>query len=217
MNDHLTDITMILDRSGSMGHIADDVLGGVNEFIRKQKAAEGRALFTLVQFDTEAPHEVIHDAVDVQQVGTLTDYHPRSGTPLLDAVGTGIVRTGKRLAAMDEAQRPAQVVFVVVTDGAENSSTDFSADQVRAMIKEQETKYNWQFVFLAADATAFASAGSYGFSAGKSGRVGKDGQSIRHAMAVSSSNVSRYRKSKAAADLDFDADERVQMSGESPR
>ena len=214
MNDKLTDITMILDRSGSMDTIADDVVGGVNDFIGQQRLAEGQARFTLIQFDTQDPHEVVHDAVDIQQVPGLTGYRPRSGTPLLDAVGTGIVRTGKRLAAMPEADRPGQVVFVIVTDGAENSSTDFTLEKVRTMISEQESKYNWQFIFLAADAQAFSEAASYGFNADRSGQVAKDGQSIRASMNISSRKIAMYRQSNSLADLDFNDDDRATLSGE---
>ena len=214
MNDHLTDITLILDRSGSMATIAEDVVGGVNEFIKQQKEAEGDAQFTLVQFDTQDPFEVVYGAVDIQKVEPLEGYHPRAGTPLLDAVGTGIVATGERLAAMPEADRPARVVFVIVTDGAENSSREYTADRVRAMIKEQEVKYKWQFVFLAADAAAFAEADRYGFSADNSARVGKTGRGINDALRRSSAKLAMYRKTGAAAFMSYSAEDRAEMQTE---
>ena len=214
MNDHLTDITLILDRSGSMGSIADDVVGGVNEFITQQQAAEGDARFTLVQFDTQDPFEVVYRAVDIRKVDPLKDFNPRAGTPLLDAVGTGIVTTGERLAAMPEAERPARVVFVIVTDGAENSSREYTADRVRAMIQEQQETYGWQFVFLAADAAAFAEAGRYGFSADTSARTGKTGRGIKDALSRSSRKLAMYRKSSDAADLSYSVADRAEMQEE---
>ncbi len=217
MNDHLTDITMILDRTGSMASIADDVVGGVNDFIRQQKKAPGDARFTLVQFDAQDPYEVIHDAVDIRDAGPLTGYNPRAATPLLDAVGTGIVRTGERLAAMPEADRPGRVVFVIVTDGEENSSVEYTRDRVKAMIETQETQYAWQFVFLAADAAAFAQAGGMGFSADKSSRVGKTGRGIKAAMSVSSAKLAKFRASFDADDLSYTAADRAEAQVEVDR
>jgi len=119
MNNNLTDITLVVDRSGSMEAIRADAEGGVNTFLTDQAAQPGEALVTLVQFDTH--YEFVHRGVPVKQVPRY-QLVPRGGTALLDAVGRAINETGERLSKMAEADRPGLVVFVVMTDGEENSS-----------------------------------------------------------------------------------------------
>ena len=122
MRTDLTDITMVIDRSGSMQSIRSDAEGGINSFIEQQKQEPGEANVTLVQFD--ADYEFVHSGVPIRQVPAFK-LVPRGSTALLDAVGRAINETGARLAAMDEVQRPGLVVFVIVTDGEENSSREF--------------------------------------------------------------------------------------------
>lgn len=169
MNDDLTDITLLLDRSGSMETVRDDVVGGVNAFIEEQKKAQGDAVFSLVQYDSVDPQEVVINACHIQQVGPLTeeDYTPRSGTPLRDAMGHCIASTGERLKAVDESARPGKVVFVVFTDGCENSSVSFSQKQLKEIVRRQQDVYSWQFVFLGADIDAFAQAEALGGQRGR--------------------------------------------------
>ena len=161
MRTDLTDITMVIDRSGSMQSIRTDAEGGINSFIEQQKQEPGETLLTLVQFDTD--YEFVHSGVPVQQIPVFT-LVPRGSTALLDAVGRAINETGARLAAMEEAQRPGLVVFVIVTDGAENSSREFTRDQIRTMVEHQQSTYKWQFTFLAANQDAFAAGGSMGIA-----------------------------------------------------
>ena len=119
MRTDLTDITMVIDRSGSMQSIQSDAQGGINSFIQQQKQEPGETLLTLVQFNTD--YEFVHSGVAVKHV---PEFHlkPTGSTALLDAVGRTINEAGTRLAATDEFQRPGLVVFVIVTDGQENSS-----------------------------------------------------------------------------------------------
>jgi len=171
MRSDLTDITLVIDRSGSMEEIRSDAEGGINAFIREQARQSGEALLTLVQFDDEA--EFVHRGIPIKRV---RDYKlvPRGSTALLDAVGQAINETGSRLAKMPEADRPGLVVFVIVTDGEENSSKEFSKARVKAMIQRQQTKYNWQFTFLGADQDAFAEAGGMGIAAAGTANFAKD-------------------------------------------
>ena len=131
------DITVVLDRSGSMEAVADDTIGGFNHFVKDQREEAGSACLTLVQFDTE--YEFVHRALPIAEVPRLTrqTFRPRGGTALLDALGRSINETGARLAAMPEAERPGRVVFVVLTDGEENSSREFHAAKVGQMIAHQ--------------------------------------------------------------------------------
>ena len=162
MRSDLTDITLVIDRSGSMEEIRSDAEGGVNAFIRAQAQQPGDAFLTLVQFDDE--YEFVHRGVPIKEVPPYR-LVPRSGTALLDAVGRAINETGDRLARMPEADRPGLVVFVIVTDGKENSSHEFTKAQIKAMIDRQQTTYNWHFTFLGADQDAFAEAGGMGIAA----------------------------------------------------
>ena len=138
-----------------------DAEGGINSFIEQQKQEPGEANVTLVQFDTE--YEFVHSGVPIRQVPAFK-LVPRGSTALLDAVGRAINETGARLAAMDESQRPGLVVFVIVTDGEENSSREFTRDQIRKMVEHQQSAYKWQFTFLAANQDAFAAGGSMGIA-----------------------------------------------------
>jgi hypothetical protein len=208
MRSDLTDITVMIDRSGSMASMKKDAEGGVNSFVDEQKKQAGEALFTLVQFDTE--YEFVHKAIPIKDVGGFT-LNPRGGTALLDAVGRSISETGQRLAAMPEDQRPALVVFVILTDGQENSSKEFSQPQIKEMIKTQSESYKWQFVFLGANQDSFASAGGIGIV----GNMAANYTSANTAFTATSSNVSRSRcmvKNGLMPDMTYSAEQRKQMT-----
>jgi Mg-chelatase subunit ChlD len=162
MRKDLVEIVMVVDRSGSMMDCCADAEGGINAFITEQKAVEGDANFTLVQFDTE--YEFVHVGTPIKKVPQYV-LRPRGYTALLDAVGRAISETGERLAKMDESERPATVIVVIVTDGEENSSKEFTLEKVREMITHQRENYSWHFNFLGADDTAFAQASQMGISA----------------------------------------------------
>ena len=157
-----TDISIVLDRSGSMASVRDDTIGGYNTFLSEQKAILGPCTLTLVQFDTE--YECIYKAVPVQSVTPLDTqtFIPRGGTALLDAIGRTVLETGARLSAMPENDRPGKVLFVILTDGEENSSHEFTIDRIHDMIKHQREVYKWQFVFLGANQDAIATGTSMG-------------------------------------------------------
>ena len=116
-------------------------------------------------FDHE--YEVLHDHVALGEVAPLTDkeYFARGSTALLDAVGRTIDSVGARLAAAPEEERPEHVVFVITTDGRENSSREYTAQRVREMVEHQQQKYSWQFVFLGANMDAVSEARNLGISA----------------------------------------------------
>jgi hypothetical protein len=163
MRQDYTECVIVLDRSGSMASIAGDVEGGFNQFIADQKLVPGELKVTLVQFDSL--YEIVHNGVSVHDVGKL-NFVPRGCTCLLDAVGRAIVETGKRLADMAEHERPHKVLFMVITDGYENSSTEFTKEQIRTMIERQTNVYSWTFIYLGAGHDAFHEANSYGFASG---------------------------------------------------
>lgn len=162
MRKDLNEILLIVDRSGSMCSCRTDAEGGINTFIEEQKKVPGEARLTLVQFDTE--YDFVHRAMPIHEVPPYT-LVPRGSTALLDAIGRGVNETGKWLADTPEALRPGLVTVVIVTDGQENASREFSKAKVREMIAHQRTKYSWKFLFLGADENAVAQGVGLGINA----------------------------------------------------
>ncbi len=153
MKENLSEIVLVIDRSGSMSIIKDEAEAGVNRFIEEQKAQPGEARLTLVHFDDQ--YDVVYDGVPI---GNVPKYSlaPRGMTALLDAVGRAVNTVGERLDKMPEEDRPGHVIVVIVTDGQENSSHEFTKAQVREMVDRQQSKYNWKFTYLGAGPDAYA-------------------------------------------------------------
>lgn len=211
-----THIAVLLDRSGSMGDIKDDAIGGFNCFLKEQKAAGANATLTLVQFDTEST-DVVHESMPILEVPDLNHqtFQPRGGTPLLDALGQTIDSTGRALAAIPEANRPNKVVFVVITDGQENSSHQHTKASVKERIDHQSSRYNWQFVFLGANQDAFDEAGAVGIALGNAANFAP--ARMQAAFAATAANVASYRRSGNAAKLAYSDDQRAEMLEESDK
>jgi uncharacterized protein YegL len=194
MNTNLTEIVLVVDRSGSMSSCRDEAENGINHFVEEQKKLEGEANLTLVQFDNE--YEFLHEGTAINDVDKYT-LIPRGMTALLDATGRAIAETGARLAEMDEADRPGLVAFVIVTDGQENASKEYDIDRIKEMVEEQETKYNWQFTFLGAGVDAFKGGSIMGFSGAM---ANYDPSKTAMAYTASCSNLSRMRHAVAYGD-----------------
>ena len=210
MRPDLTDITLVIDRSGSMQAIRHDAEGGVNAFIADQAKQPGEALLTLVQFDTD--YEFIHRGVSVQQLPPY-QLEPRGSTALLDAVGRAILDTGSRLAKMQEEDRPGLVVFVIVTDGEENSRKEFAKDTIKEMITQQQDQYSWQFTFLGANQDAFAEAGGLGINAAGVANFAMGNVQMAHAMTGKKiSRMRAQRRSNEPVNNEFTDDERKKMT-----
>ena len=155
----LTEIVVVLDRSGSMASIVRDMEGGFDAFIAEQRKLPGECSVTLSQFDTE--FELVYSGKPLADVPPLALY-PRGATALLDAIGKTIQATGERLGALPEDARPERVLFVVITDGHENASEHYTAEAVLASVKHQTEKYGWCFVFIGANQDAIATAANMG-------------------------------------------------------
>lgn len=203
-----TEIVVILDKSGSMGIIRKDAIGGFNTFLKDQKAHPGEANLTLVLFDNGY---TLHPAVPIQEVPELDEstYYPGGGTALLDAMGRAITETGKRLADKAEADRPDKVIVVIITDGEENSSHEHNRKQIAEMIKRQEETYKWKFLYLGANVDAFAEAHGMGISKQAAAGFKATPRGMAQAYSVSSRVVGSYRTSgkvdpKWSADLSED-------------
>jgi len=188
-----TDLTIILDRSGSMSHIRKDTIGGINAFIEEQKKASGEATMTLIQFDHAYEENYLRKPIT--EVVPLTDatYCPRGNTALLDAIGRTINILGTAYAAMDESSRPEKVVLVIQTDGEENASQEFSSSKIKEMIELQRDAYHWEFIFLGANQDAFAIAASMGIPKANAMTFAYDGAGSKDAYLSASAMVAHSR------------------------
>jgi hypothetical protein len=161
MNTNLTEIIFLLDRSGSMGGLESDTIGGFNAFIKRQRQLEGETIVTTVLFDDQ--YEILWNGIDAKQAKlTAHDYYVRGCTALLDGIGKTILDVGYRLSNTCEEKKPAKVIFVITTDGMENASREFTYEKVKELIKHQQEKYNWEFIFLGANIDAGKEADSIG-------------------------------------------------------
>ncbi len=160
-NKKLTDITVVMDRSTSMASCREESERGINKFVEEQQGLKGEAKFTLVKFDNT--YEKEYDGINIRNVEHI-ELIPRGTTALLDAVGRAINETGARLRSMSENKRPGLVVFVILTDGYENCSVEFTRSQIKEMIDHQTKRYNWEFTFLGANQDACFEGGSIGIT-----------------------------------------------------
>ena len=164
-NPDISLIAALLDRSGSMESIADDTRGGFDAYIAGQRGQAGATLVTLAQFDNE--YDVVYQNRPVDDVPPLA-LEPRGMTALLDAIGRFVTEVGSGLAALPEEDRPGDVTVLVMTDGHENASAEWTKEAVRELISQQETVYDWDFVFLGANMDAVDVGTGLGFAPGKS-------------------------------------------------
>lgn len=199
MNPDLTEIWMILDRSGSMESIHSGTVEAVNAFVHDQRKEEGEARFTLRQFDNEVA--TVYDRIPLAEVPhmKLDDFQPRNTTALLDAVGRAILDLGRILNHTPEAERPGTVVFTILTDGMENASREFTGQQVADMIQHQKTRYNWEFLFLGADIDVNAVAGGLNIHTDDQIEYHKSNAGVKESMVRASTNVKYKRRARRTA------------------
>ena len=150
---------------------------------------------TLVQFDSQDAYEVLADFAPLAEVKELTPetYVPRASTPLLDAIGRGINDIGAKLGAKGDDERPEKVVFVILTDGHENASREFTRQQVFEMIRKQTDEYQWKFVYLGANQDAIAVGASLGVAAHSAMTYAHDAKGTGDAFASLASGMRAMR------------------------
>jgi len=167
MRQGLTELVFILDKSGSMGGLESDTIGGFNSMLAKQKTEAGEAVVTTVLFDTN--YKLLHDRIDIKAVAPITDkdYQVGGGTALIDAIGITINKIDNARKHTADDYRPEKTLFVIITDGEENSSREYSSDKVKGRIEHKTEKHGWEFIFLGANIDAVETARHIGIKASK--------------------------------------------------
>lgn len=165
MKKGLTELVFILDKSGSMGGLERDTIGGFNAMLKKQKAVEGNCYITTVLFDND--YVLLHDRIDIKAVSPITakEYQVGGSTALLDAIGRTIHKIGNVQKNTADDYCAEKVMFVIITDGEENASREYSSDKVKAQIEWQKAKNGWEFIFLGANINAVETAAKFGIEA----------------------------------------------------
>jgi hypothetical protein len=206
----VTHITVVLDSSGSMDAVAEDTIGGFNRFLADQQHADCPATITLVLFD--GTREVVYTRKPVAEAPRLTreTYHTGGGTALLDAIGDSIAEAAREIKALPEQERPAKIIFVILTDGQENSSGEYTRDQVFKTIRERQEQHGWQFVFLGANQDAILEGGKFGIDAGNSLTFEPTGEGAQSAFNSASKFVQTFATLAGPPPSFSDADRKAQ-------
>lgn len=199
-------IVIVIDRSGSMQTVKSDTEGGLRAFLAEQENVPGETLVTLRQFDTV--HDTVFENVPLADVPPF-ELKPRGATALLDAVGSTIATVAEQIDDMDAADRPGEVVVVILTDGHENSSKEYRLDQVKKLITRQQEDRGWLFFFLGANQDAFAAAGGMGIGAGMS--LSYSSANTQDSMTSAGAAVARGSRT---GDYTFTAEERTRAGGQ---
>lgn len=199
MKKDLTELVMILDRSGSMGGLESDTIGGYNGMLERQRAAKGEVLVSTVLFDDTI--EVLYDRVPLDKMPQMTEkeYYVRGCTALLDAVGKAIRHIANVHKYIREEDRPEKTIFVITTDGLENASREYSYERVKEMVEQQKEK-GWEFLFLGANIDAVRTAGRFGIKADRAANYNSDRVGTRLNYEVLAEAVCTMRASAAPID-----------------
>ncbi len=197
----LTELVMIIDRSGSMNGLESDTIGGFNSLVENQRKEDGQALLSVVLFNEEA--EVIYDRADLRSVCPMTEEQYAVGgcTALLDAVGGAIRHIGNVHKYAREEDVPEKTVFVITTDGLENSSREFTYERVREMIERQQERHHWEFLFLGANMDAVAEAARFGLNESRAARYEQDSEGTALTFKVISKACSSARRAADAKEM----------------
>ena len=214
MRKNLTEIVFILDRSGSMCGLEADTIGGYNSLLEKQKKEDGEAIISTVLFDDE--QEVLHDRVNLKDMNPMTEkeYYVRGCTALLDAVGGAIHHIGNVHKYAREEDRPEKTLFIITTDGMENSSRRYTYDKVKKMVERQKEKYGWEFLFLGANIDAINVAGRFGIAPERAVNYECDSEGPAVNYRAISKAVSKVRESARCAAVELDADWKAEIEAD---
>jgi hypothetical protein len=208
MRKDYTHISVVLDESGSMDVIKDATIEGFNDFVRKNRSLPGKTTTQLTRFNGK----YAVGPVEEQALTELTDrsYLPGGTTALYDAIGNTINSVGLSLSNMKEEERPDKVIFVIVTDGEENSSREFSRDQIFKMITLQTDTYKWDFVFMGANQDAYQVGTGLGINGINTITYGYNNRQAHQAWAGMTTNAMSYRLGESVS-MSFNDDQRKEQ------
>jgi len=194
MKKELTELVFILDKSGSMSGLEADTIGGFNAMLEKQKAVEGECLITTVLFDDR--YLILHDHINIQTVRPITEetYFVGGSTALLDAIGKTIHKIGNAQKNTASDLRADKVMFVIITDGEENASREYSVEKIKSQIKRQKEKYGWEFIFLGANIDAVGTADRFGIGANRAVKYCADSSGINLNFTVINAAAKEFRE-----------------------
>ena len=197
MRKELTELVFILDKSGSMAGLESDTIGGFNSMLEKQREEEGECKITTVLFDNR--YELLHDRIDIKAVRPVTkkEYVIGGSTALIDAMGRTVHKISNVQKNTAKDYRANKVMFVIITDGEENSSVEYTADAVKALIEKQKEKYGWEFVFLGANIDAVSTAGRLGINPNRAVDYVADSEGTSLNFKAMSMAMSEYRQCEA--------------------
>ena len=195
MKKGLTELVFILDKSGSMAGLETDTIGGFNSMLKKQKDEAGECRVTTVLFDNR--YTLLHDRIDIRAVAPITEkeYFVGGSTALLDAIGKTIRKIAGVQRSTAEDYRAEKVIFIIITDGAENASREYGSEEVKKLISLEKERYGWEFLFLGANIDAVETAGRFGISADRAAEYIPDREGTILNYRVMSDAVSEFRSS----------------------
>lgn len=200
MKTDLTELVFILDRSGSMSGLESDTIGGYNAMLKKQQQEPGEATVTTVLFDDE--YQLLHDRINIKGISPITEkeYFVRGTTALLDTIGKTIHKIHNAQQHTSPEHRADKVLFVIITDGMENASREYSYAQVKQLVERQKETYGWEFIFLGANIDAIATAATFGISADRAANYHADSQGTQLNYEAVGCAVSEFRTSRQISD-----------------
>lgn len=203
MKKGLTELIFILDKSGSMGGLEKDTIGGFNSMLKKQQELEGECKITTVLFDNN--YELLHDRIDIRAIAPITarEYQVGGSTALLDAMGMTIHKIAKVQGQTAEEYRAEKVIFVIITDGEENSSREYSIENIKKLVEMQKTKDGWEFIFLGANIDAVQTAGQFGINNDRAVTYLADSEGTSLNFTVMGAAVAEYREKSNISDKHF--------------
>ena len=203
MKNNLTELVFIIDRSGSMSGLETDTVGGFNSTIDGQKREPGEVYVSTVLFDNFS--EVLYDRVGINDIKpmTINDYRPRGCTALYDAIGGAIKHIGNIHKYARSEDVPEKTVFMITTDGMENASRHYTGKRIKEMIKQQQEKYGWEFIFLAANIDAEETADEIGISIERAVNFCQDSEGVRTSYEAMCQAITAIRAHKRLDDTDW--------------
>lgn len=204
MKKNLTELVFILDKSGSMGGLVSDTIGGYNAMLEKQQAVDGECHITTALFDDT--YELLHDRIDIRAVRPITtnEYFVGGSTALLDAIGMTIQKIANAQKHTAEEYRAEKVIFIIITDGLENASRSYSSDMVKALIERQKTIYGWEFIFLGANIDSVRTARNIGIQPDRAVDYVADSAGVKLKYAAMNNAVAEFREKAMISDQHFE-------------